>query len=115
MKILSILTFDATKTPGPPSEEHQAAMGALIVEMQKKGVLLDTGGAMDGQLEMKISRNNGKTSVTDGPFTESKEVVGGYALFNVKDRDDAIAWTNRFLDLVGNATCHLHEVSSFEG
>jgi len=112
MKIISILTFDASQPPDPPDEEHMAAMGAFITEMKSQGVLIDTGGAMDGMLELKIFKPNGKTVVTDGPFTESKEIVGGYALFAVKDREEAIHWTNRFLDLVPNATCHLHEVSS---
>jgi hypothetical protein len=87
-------------------------MGALIHELHSKGVLLDTGGAMDGSLEMKISRRNGSYEITDGPFTEAKEVVGGYALFEVAGREEAIALTRRFLDLFGEGTCHLHEVSS---
>ena len=62
-------------------------------------------------LELSVARKNGQTSVTDGPFAESKEVVGGFALMDVKDRDDAIAWTKRFLDVLGTGTCYLHEVS----
>lgn len=65
-----------------------------------------------GRLELRYSRKNGKDTVTDGPFTEAKEVVGGYALFEVKDRDDALAFTRRFLDVAGDGTCELHEVST---
>jgi len=111
MRILSIFTFDPSTKSGPPSQEDMERMGELINEMRSNGVLIDTGGAMDGQLELIVSRKNGNTAVTDGPFTEAKEVVGGYALLEVKGRDDAIVWANRFLDLVGDATCHLHEVS----
>ncbi len=87
-------------------------MGELIVEMKSKGVLIDTGGAMEGSLELRYSRKNGKDSVTDGPFTEAKEVVGGYALFEVGNRDEALAFTRRFLDVAGDGTCELHEVTS---
>lgn len=87
-------------------------MGVLINEMRNARVLIGTGGREPDMLELVVARKDGATAVTDGPFTESKEFVGGYALFEVKDRADAIAWTNRFLDLVGNATCHLHEVGS---
>jgi hypothetical protein len=80
--------------------------------MRAKGALVDTGGRDADMLELSIVRKNGKTTVTDGPFAESKEVVGGFALLEVKDRDDAIAWTNRFLDVLGSGKCYLHEVSS---
>ncbi len=61
---------------------------------------------------MKIARKAGGYTITDGPFTEAKEVVGGFALLEVSGRDEAIALTRRFLDLVGDATCHLHEVTA---
>lgn len=111
MRILSILTHDLAtmRQPGPEDFER---MGRLIAEMKAKGALIDTGGAMDGSLELRVARRNGKDTITDGPFAESKEVVGGFALLEVADRDEAIEWTRRFLDLVGDASCELHEVSS---
>ncbi len=87
-------------------------MGVLINETRNAGVLIDTGGREPDMLELVVARKDGATAVTDGPFTESQAFVGGYTLFELKDRADAIAWNNRFLDLVGNATCHLHEVGS---
>lgn len=87
-------------------------MDAFVTELRSKGVLIDTGGRMPDHLEMVVSRKNGKTTITDGPFSESKEIVGGYALMEFQNRDEAIAITNRFLDIVGDATCHLHEVES---
>jgi hypothetical protein len=80
--------------------------------MKRKGALIDTGGAMPGSLEMKVARKDGSYTITDGPFAEAKEVVGGFALFEVSGRDEVIAQKRQFLDLVGNATCHLHEVPS---
>ena len=95
-----------------PTQEDFERMGRFIEEMKSEGVLIDTGGAMPGSLELRYSRKNGKDTVTDGPFAESKEVVGGFALFEVANREEALHWTRRFLDLVGDATCELHEVSA---
>ncbi len=110
MRILSVMTVPAEASGGLPTQEDMERMGSFIAEMRGSGVLIDTGGRMPDMLELAVARQNGKTTITDGPFTETKEVVGGYALLEVKDRDEAIAVTNRFLDLIGNATCHLHEV-----
>jgi hypothetical protein len=111
VKFLSVVTFDRQGPNPHENPDTPARMGALIDEMRKKGVLLDTGGRAEEMLEMRITRKNGNVAVTDGPFTESKEIVGGYALLEVKDRDEAIAWTDRFLSLLGTGTCYLHEVS----
>lgn len=97
MRILSVFTMDAASMQ-PPSQEKIDRMGQLIEEMRSKGALVDTGGVMPGSLELKVERKNGNCAVTDGPFTESKE--------------EAIEWTRRFLDVAGEATCHLHEVST---
>lgn len=110
MRILSVMMIDPA-TYAPPNEEAQEKMGAFIGEMRGKGALVDTGGAMDGMLEMTVRRSGDEYSVTDGPFAEAKEVVGGYALLDVASRDEAVAMTRRFLDIIGNATCYLHEVS----
>jgi hypothetical protein len=110
MRVLSIWSFDPS-TKQPPTPEMMQQMGELIAELKSTGVLIDTGGA-NGGLELRYARKNGKDTVTDGPFTEAKEVVGGYALFEVKDRDDALAFTRRFLDVAGDGTCELHEVST---
>jgi hypothetical protein len=111
MRVLSIWSFDPV-TKQPPTPEQMQQMGALIAELKSSGVLIDTGGAMDGSLELRYARKNGKDTVTDGPFAEAKEVVGGFALFEVLNRDEALAFTRRFLDVAGDGTCELHEVTS---
>lgn len=111
MRVLSILTHDSA-TMRQPTQEDFEKMGRFIEELRSKGVLVDTGGVMPGSLEVRVARKNGKDTITDGPFTESKELVGGFALFEVANKDEALEWTRRFLDLVGDATCELHEVSS---
>ncbi len=110
MKFISIFTVDPT-TAGPPDEKMYAAMGALIQELTASGQMIDTGGVAPTGTSMRVRRAEGRISVTDGPFTESKEVVGGFALLNVQSKDEAIACTRRFLDLVGNGTCQLHEIA----
>ena len=111
MRVLSIMTLDPS-SKRPPTQEDMQRMGTFIAELKAKGALIDTGGALPGSLEVRVARKDGRDTITDGPFTESKEVVGGYALFEVSGRDEALALTRRFLDLVGDATCELHEVSS---
>lgn len=112
MKLISILTLDRADAHPHASPETMERMGRLIEEMRAEGALIDTGGRRTDMMELSVTRKNGHTAVTDGPFAESKEVVGGFALFDAKDRADAVAWTKRFLDVLGsNATCYLHEVS----
>jgi hypothetical protein len=112
VKVLSIMAVDPSRN-GPPSTHEIEAMERLIAEMRAKGVLVDTGGRPGDMFEIKVSRKNGSSTVTDGPFAEAKEVVGGYAVLEVKDRDDAVAWTNRFLDVTGDGvTCYVREVIS---
>jgi len=113
MKFISIWKPEATAWAAPPTQEEMAAMGALITEMMQAGVLMDTGGVMNGGLSLRVQRDGDKVTVTDGPFTESKEVVGGYAVFKVNSKDEAVAWTRRFTDLAGNGTAELHELGEF--
>jgi len=110
MKFISIFTLDPS-TARPPDESMYAAMGALIEELKSTGQMIDTGGVAPTGVSMRVRRSDGKITVTDGPFTESKEVVGGFALLNVQSKDEAIACTQRFLDLVGSGTCQLHELA----
>lgn len=112
MRVLSVMMLDASTMHGNPSPEEMQRMGAFVEELKKSGTLIDTGGRDAEMLELTIKRRGGQTATTDGPFAESKEVVGGYALLEVKDRAEAIAVSNRFLDLIGDATLHIHEVSS---
>jgi hypothetical protein len=111
MKFISIVTVEPTQHPHA-SPETMERMAKLIAEMRAEGALLDTGGRSTDMVELSVERRNGTTTVTDGPIAESKEVVGGFALFDVEDREAAIAWTNRFLETLGSdATCYVHEVS----
>ena len=71
-------------------------MGALVGEMMQSGVLVDTGGTSPTNVQFRAQRTNGSFSVTDGPFTESKEIVGGFAVFDVKSKQEMIDAARRF-------------------
>ncbi|MFD9630251.1 YciI family protein [Streptomyces violascens] len=97
-RYLSMVRLDENNTPaGGPSPELMERMGNLIGEMTKAGVLLDTAGLTPSAEGTRVRWNGGQLTVTDGPFTESKEVVGGYAIIQAKDKAEAIEWTKRFL------------------
>jgi hypothetical protein len=88
---------------GPPTEKEMAAVGKLIEEMAKDGTLLSTDGLQPSKHGSRVRINaDGKFTVTDGPFTETKELVGGYAIINVKSRDEAVELTKRFLSAMGH-------------
>jgi hypothetical protein len=87
-----------------------AAMGKLIDEMSKAGVLLATEGCLPSSRGARVRISGGKFTVTDGPFSETKEVIGGFALFQVKSKEEAIEWTKRFLKLAGDGESEIREI-----
>ncbi|QNP40568.1 YciI family protein [Lysobacter solisilvae (ex Woo and Kim 2020)] len=96
MRFLSMVRIKQGNTQ-QPSEQLMADMGRLIDEMTRAGVLLDTAGLRPTTEGVRVRLRNGKTSVVDGPFAESKEVVGGYAMLKADSLAEAIALTERFL------------------
>jgi len=97
-RYLSLVRIDEASAPAEgPSEELMQRMGELIEEITKAGVMLDTAGLTPAAQGTQVHWEGGKLSVTDGPFTESKEVVGGYALMQCKDKAEALEWAKRFL------------------
>ena len=108
MKFLSIYTTVERTTP--PSAEEMAAMGKLIEEGMKAGTLLSTEGCMPTALGARVRRSGGKISVTDGPFTESKEVVAGFAILSANSKEEAIQLTKDFLNVVGEGQCELRQI-----
>jgi hypothetical protein len=99
-RFLSMIRIDEQNAPvDGPSSELMERMGALFEEITKAGVMLDTAGLTPTSEGTRITWSGGKLSYTDGPFTESKEVVGGYAMLQVKDKAEAVEWTKRFLQV----------------
>jgi hypothetical protein len=85
-----------------PSEQLMQDMGKLIEEMTRKGVLVSTAGLRPTAEGARVRLRAGKLSTTDGPFTEAKEVVGGYAVFEAKSLKEALELTRQFLRIHGD-------------
>ncbi|MBS1821761.1 MAG: hypothetical protein JST61_07285 [Acidobacteria bacterium] len=94
---------DATASEAgmPPTPEMMQKMGALIQRKLADGKLLSTEGCLPSSKGALVNLNNGKLSVTDGPFAEAKEIVGGFAIFRVNSMQEAIAEAHEFLEIVG--------------
>lgn len=84
---------------GPPSPELMAAIGKLAQEMAQAGVLVEMGGLAPSARGARIRLSGGALTVVDGPFTESKEIVGGYAIFSVGSKAEAVELGRRFLQV----------------
>jgi hypothetical protein len=78
-----------------PSEELLSAMGTYNEELMKAGVLLDLAGLQASSKGARIKFSGGKRTVIDGPFTETKELIAGYWIIQVKSREEAIEWARR--------------------
>lgn len=100
MKFLSMIRIQEN-TGQRPSERLMTEMGKLMEEMTRTGALVSTAGLRPTAEGVRVRSNRGKVSVTEGPFTETKEVIGGFAILEAKDKDEAIALTRRFLAVHG--------------
>jgi hypothetical protein len=85
----------------PPTPEDMARMGAFMAEATRAGVLLATGAFGSSTEAVKVQYAGGTCTVTDGPFTEAKELIGGWALVRASSIEEATGWAKRFLGVVG--------------
>ena len=94
-------------------------MGELIAEFSRAGVLITTDGLQHSSKGKRVRiESDGKITVTDGPFTETKELVSGYAILQVKDMEQAVELTKRFLKVVGEGESEIrlmHDAPAFDG
>ena len=97
MRFMSIVK--GAETNAPPSPELMAAIEALAAEMFQQGVMLEMGGLLPTATGARIRLSGGKLTVTDGPFTEAKEVVGGYAILKADSKAEAVEMGRRFMQL----------------
>jgi len=113
-RYLSLVKIDEATAPAEgPSPELMQRMGELIEEVTKAGVMLETAGLTPSAQGVRAHWEGGKITLTDGPFTEAKEVVGGYAIVQAKDMAEAIEWTKRFLKVHEEhwtVTCEVREI-----
>jgi len=101
MRFLSMIRIDE-KTAKPPTERLMNEMGHLIEDWTRSGVLVSTAGLRPTSEGARVRLRGGKLSTVDGPFTETKEVIGGFAILEVKSKEEAIQYTRRFLELHGD-------------
>jgi hypothetical protein len=99
--------------PTPPSEQELAVMGKYIDEQRRAGVLLATGGLAHSSTGARVRRTDGKVTVTDGPFTEAKELVAGFAIVEAGTRESAIEMAKEFLAIAGEGESEIRPL--FEG
>ena len=97
MKFMTLVK--GAENAGPPPQALIDAIGRLGMEAGQSGVMVDMGGLMPSAVGARVRVAKGKLTITDGPFTEAKELVGGYAIYSVGSRKDAIEWTRRFMEL----------------
>jgi hypothetical protein len=108
MRFLSI--YKTVERGVPPSQEEIAKMGKLVEDGMKAGFLLATEGCLPSSLGARVRISSGKLSVTDGPFTEAKEVVGGFAILQANSKDEAIELAKNFLQAAGDGECELRQL-----
>jgi hypothetical protein len=100
-----------------PSERLKREMGKLMEEMTRAGKLVSTAGLTPTSQGVRLRSNRGKISRTDGPFTETKEVVGGYAILEAESMAEALELTKRFLEVHGdewNVECEVRALAGPE-
>jgi hypothetical protein len=108
MRFLGLLKADEhSEAGGPPSKELMERMGQFMEEVTKAGVLLDTAGLQPSAKGARVRLAGGKVTVIDGPFAETKELVASYALLQAKSLAEAIHWTTRFLQVLGEGECEI--------
>ena len=109
MRFISIFTHEPSNRG--PTPDEMAAMGKLVEEGMKAGWLVATEGVSFGTTGLRVHRSrDGKVSVTDGPFAEAKEVLGGYALMKAASRDEILELTRKFLGVAGQGTCEIYQL-----
>jgi hypothetical protein len=109
MRFLSI--YKTAERAGMPSQEEMARMGKLVEDGMKAGFLLAVEGCMPSATGARVRLANGNVTVTDGPFTESKEVIGGLAILQANSKHEAIELVRQFLGVAGDGECELRQLS----
>ena len=112
MRFVSIYKCPERSTP--PSQEEMCQMGKMIEESMKSGKLLGTEGCLPSAFGARVRVESGKITVSDGPFTEAKEVVGGIAILNASSKEEAIQYVKEFLEFMGQGECELRQLYDME-
>lgn len=108
MRFLSI--YKCTERTAPPSPQEMANVGKAIEEGIKSGRLISTEGCLPSALGARVRISNGTITVTDGPFTEAKEVIGGFAILNAESKEQAIEQAKEFLQMMGEGETEVRQL-----
>lgn len=108
MRFLSI--YKAVERSTPPTPQEMASMGKLVEEGMKAGWLLATEGCLPTSYGARVRRDSDNLTVTDGPFAESKEVVGGFAILKADSKQEAVELLSQFLRAAGEGECELRQL-----
>jgi hypothetical protein len=114
MRFLSLIRIDE-KRAQTPSEQLMQDMGRLIEEMSREGALISTAGLRPTAEGARVRLRGGRLSTIDGPFTETKEVIGGYAILEAESMKRALELTQRFLQIHGDGWDIECEVRPLDG
>jgi hypothetical protein len=96
---MKFISFVTSAQSGPPTPELLEAMDKLANRELKAGRMIDSGGLMPMAMGARVSIAGGKVNVLDGPFVEAKEVIGGYAIFELPGKEEALASAKEFMQL----------------
>ncbi|MCU1396675.1 MAG: hypothetical protein JWM34_5103 [Ilumatobacteraceae bacterium] len=110
MRFLGYTLGDESAPVAPPTPEFFEKMGAFMEEATTAGVIVATGGIAPTAMGAKISLTDGNYTVVDGPFAEAKELIGGWALLECRDLDEAIEWSKRFIGVIGEGEVRIRPV-----
>ena len=109
MRYLAFIRHPESFRASPPPAALMEAMGKFVEKSLKEGSLVDTGGLLPSKEGVRIRLAHGKLTVTDGPFSEAKEVIGGWAILNADTKEEAIRVATEFMEL------HRRHWPEFEG
>lgn len=108
MRFLSV--YKTVEKGVPPTQEEMNRMGKLIEEGFKSGYLLAVDGCLPTASGARVRLSNGKVTVTDGPFAETKEQIGGLAILKADSKQHAIELVQHFLGVAGDGECELRQL-----
>ena len=109
-------TISSRENQGEPPAALYEAMGPFMQEAFGAGVIADTGGLEPSSKGTRFEMRDAKLNVVDGPYAEAREVIGGWVIYNVSSREEALHWTERFIDLhrkywpAFEFTCELRQI-----
>ena len=120
MRFMALLKFDESLPGGPPPPALFQAMGEYAAEGARNGTLVDQGGLLPSAAGAIVSLVDGTIKAVDGPFTEAKELVGGYAVIEVRSKAEAVELAKRLMQIHKDhwpgwqGSCELRQLGEYD-